>query len=54
MKAASVVWEDVALNKHLASPKGFIPGNYMGDSFPSGVASQSDRSALIDYLKTLK
>ncbi len=54
MKNSTVIWNDSSLDKHLADPKGFIPGNYMGDSFPKGVVGAGDRASLIEYLKTLK
>lgn len=48
MKRSGVTWEDAALDKWLANPKKFIPGNSM--TFP-GVRDAQARQDLIAYLK---
>ena len=44
-------WTDADLDKFIANPKEFAPGNKM--TF-RGIKKNSDRAALIVYLKTLK
>lgn len=43
-------WDFDGLNKFIASPKGYVPGTAM--SF-AGIAKDSERADLIDYLRTL-
>jgi cytochrome c len=47
MKSANVVWSLETLDKYLAAPKKFIPGNRM--PFP-GLPNAKDRADLIAYL----
>jgi cytochrome c2 len=47
-KQADLVWDEVALDKFLADPKAAMPGTKMA---APGVKTDSDRKALIDYLK---
>lgn len=44
------IWSEEALNQFLESPKSHVPGTYMGFD---GLTAADDRSALINYLKTL-
>lgn len=48
VKASKVVWNDKNLDKWLANPEKFIPGQKMGFM----VASAKDRADLIAYLKS--
>jgi cytochrome c len=48
MKAKALVWNDENLDKYLADPKGFIPGNKM---LFAGVKKDDARADLIAYLK---
>ena len=48
MKSADVVWTAETLDKYLAAPKTFIPGNRM--PFP-GLKDSQDRADVISYLK---
>lgn len=48
LKSANVVWDAKNLNRWLADPEKFIPGQKMGIS----VKSAKDREDLIAYLKT--
>jgi cytochrome c len=47
MKAKALVWDDANLDKYLADPKGFIPGNKM---LFAGVKKDDARADLIAYL----
>jgi cytochrome c len=47
VKASGVVWNEDNLNKWLAGPEKFIPGQQMGISVPS----EKDRLDIIAYLK---
>lgn len=51
MAAAGVVWTKAELNIYLANPQGVVHGTKM--TFP-GLKNAKERSALIDYLATLK
>lgn len=48
LQRSGVVWNDESLNKWLANPPAFVPGNYMGFA---GIRDASTRSDLIAYLK---
>jgi cytochrome c len=48
MKNANVEWNDDTLDKYLADPKGFIPGNRM--AFP-GLKKEEDRQNVIAYVE---
>lgn len=50
LKKSKVIWNERTLNKWLANPEQFIPGQKMGIS----VADAQDRKDLIAYLKTQK
>ncbi len=50
MKDANVTWDDQALDKYLADPKKFIPGNKMPYA---GVKKEDERKDVIAYLETL-
>ena len=50
MKAAPA-WDEAALSKYLADPKGTIPGNKMAFA---GLKKPEDVTAVVAYLKTLK
>lgn len=48
MKASDITWDAEKLDKYLADPKGFIPGNKM--AFP-GLKKPEDRANVIAYLQ---
>lgn len=48
MHNAGVTWDEASLDKYLADPKGFVPGNKM--AFP-GLKNEQDRQDVIAYLK---
>jgi cytochrome c len=50
VKSSGVVWTEETLDKWLANPQAFIPGQRMNFK----VADPADRADLIAYLKTLK
>ena len=47
MKRSDVVWDAVALDKYVADPQAFIPGNRMAFA---GIADQGERDDLIAFL----
>lgn len=49
MRAADFVWSPETLDRYLAAPKAFVPGNRM--PFP-GLKKAEDRAALNAYLET--
>ncbi|MEO6004846.1 MAG: cytochrome c family protein [Opitutus sp.] len=51
MKNAKIVWSEETLDEYLADPQQAIPGNAM--PYP-GISDESQRRAVIAYLKTLK
>jgi cytochrome c len=51
MKNSGLTWSSDTLDKYLADPKAFMPGNRM--VYP-GLKKQADRKAVIDYLDTVK
>ncbi|MGL4261819.1 MAG: c-type cytochrome [Afipia sp.] len=50
MKGKGGKWTYDALNKFIASPKGYVPGTAMGFA---GISKDSERADLIAYLRTL-
>lgn len=50
MKAAGITWDDEAIDKYIADPKKFMPGNKMAYA---GVKKADERKEIIAYLKTL-
>lgn len=48
MHSSGVIWDEASLDKYLADPKGFVPGNKM--AFP-GLKNEQDRQDVIAYLK---
>jgi cytochrome c len=50
MKDSNVTWDDQALDKYLADPKKFIPGNKMAYA---GVKKEDERKEVIAYLESL-
>ncbi len=48
LKTSGVVWDDEAIDKYLADPRGFIKGNRM--AFP-GLKRPEDRANVIAYIK---
>jgi cytochrome c len=50
MRNAGITWDAVSLDRYLADPQEFIPGNVMPFS---GVPDGAQRAALIAYLKSL-
>jgi cytochrome c len=51
MKNRGLTWSNDTLDKYLADPKAFMPGNRM--VYP-GLKNEADRKAVVDYLDTLK
>jgi cytochrome c2 len=51
MKGAPVTWDDQTLNRYLADPKSFVPGNKMPYA---GVKNDERRRDVIAYLYTLR
>lgn len=51
MKKSDVVWDEANLEKYLADPKTFIPGNKMAFA---GVKKPEERKAVIEYLEKTK
>ncbi|MBI3525503.1 MAG: c-type cytochrome [Betaproteobacteria bacterium] len=49
LTASQIVWHEKTLDRWLANPEKFVPGQKMGISAPSA----KDRSDIIAYLKTL-
>jgi cytochrome c len=49
LASSTVVWSDETLDRWLANPEGFIPGQKMSVS----VAKEADRRDLIAYLKAM-
>jgi cytochrome c len=50
MKSAGITWDEKSLDRYLADPQEFVPGNVMPFS---GIADSAQRAALIAYLKTI-
>lgn len=50
-KAGTIVWDAATMDKYLANPREFIPGNKMAFA---GIKADKDRADLIEFLKTLK
>jgi cytochrome c len=50
MKRADVIWSEATLDKWLANPQRFVPGNSM--TFP-GLDESKDREDVIAYLRTV-
>ncbi len=51
IKKTGATWDAATLNKYLADPQAFAPGNRMPYS---GMPEEKDRADLIRYLETLK
>jgi len=51
MKNAGVTWSNDTLDRYMADPKTFMPGNRM--VYP-GLKKEADRKAVIHYLDTVK
>ncbi|MDX2263948.1 MAG: cytochrome c family protein [Hyphomicrobiales bacterium] len=49
--AKGLVWDEANLDKYLADPRGFLPGNKMAFV---GLKKEDERADVIAYLKTLK
>jgi cytochrome c len=49
MKNSGITWNEETLDKYLADPKGFIPGNKMAFA---GLKKEEDRKNVIAYLKS--
>jgi cytochrome c len=54
MKQASLTWTDESLDRYLADPKHFVPGNRMPYSLLMGVENDQRRHNVIAYLHTLQ
>jgi cytochrome c2 len=54
MKEAGVTWSDETLDRYLADPKHFVPGNKMPYSLMMGAQSEEHRHDVIAYLHTLR
>lgn len=51
LKNSGVVWTEENIEKYLADPKGFIPGNKM---VFVGIKKKEELQAVVDYLETVK
>ena len=51
-KTTDVVWDEAHMDQFIANPNSLFPGNNMATF--AGLSNESDRKAIIDYLKTLK
>jgi cytochrome c len=51
MKGAQITWDDQSLDRYLADPQEFVPGNAMPFS---GLSDAAERAEIIAYLKTLR
>ncbi|MBC8049566.1 MAG: cytochrome c family protein [Chitinophagales bacterium] len=49
--AKGLIWDEANLDKYLADPRGFMPGNKMAFV---GLKKEEDRADVIAYLATLK
>ncbi len=49
--AKGLIWDEANLDKYLADPRGFLPGNKMAFV---GLKKEDERANVIAYLKTLK
>lgn len=49
MKEAGLTWDEETLDKYLADPKGFIPGNKMAFA---GLKKEADRENVIAYIES--
>ena len=54
MKQASLTWTDESLDRYLADPKHFVPGNRMPYSLMMGAENGQRRERIIAYLHTLQ
>ncbi|MBS0221010.1 MAG: cytochrome c family protein [Proteobacteria bacterium] len=50
MKTAGVTWDDATIDKYIADPRKFLPGNKMAYA---GLKKGEERKEIIAYLKTL-
>jgi cytochrome c len=51
LSRSGITWDEQSLDAYLKAPSDFIPGNRMPFE---GLASDAERAAIIQYLKTLK
>ncbi len=51
MSRSGITWDMQSLDAYLKAPSEFIPGNRMPFE---GIASDAERAAIIEYLKTLR
>jgi cytochrome c len=51
MAKSGVTWTEENLDKYIADPKTFVPGNKMAFT---GIKKEDERHAVIDYLETVK
>ncbi len=49
MKESGVVWDEASIDKYLADPKGFIPGNKMAFA---GLKKEEERANVIAYIES--
>ena len=49
MKGSGLTWDEATLDKYLADPKGFVPGNKMAFA---GLKKEAERENVIAYLKS--
>jgi cytochrome c2 len=54
MTDAGVTWSDGTLDRYLADPKHFVPGNKMPYSLMMGAQNEEHRNDVIAYLHTLR
>jgi cytochrome c len=51
-KTTDLVWDDANMDKFIANPNSVFPGSNMATF--AGLEDESQRTSIIDYLKTLK
>jgi cytochrome c len=54
MKEVGLTWNDETLDRYLADPKNFVPGNRMPYSLLMGPQNEERRKSVIAYLHTLE
>lgn len=54
MKEVGLTWNDETLDRYLADPKHFVPGNRMPYSLLMGAQNDERRKSVIAYLHTLE
>jgi cytochrome c len=52
LRSSGHVWNEDTLNKFIANPDAFIPGNNMKPY--SGISDEAERKQIVDYLKSAR